>query len=111
MRPAAAQSSPWAVNDLRPDASSWTGQAKASPADWAARLRCWCRAVLRADAVVMDSLPSIRLSYLTNMKTQWRFRPTAWNLDERLGGPVSCGETDGVFPCRLRIRHGARPCP
>src|SRR3954471_13140886 len=36
---------------------------------------------------------------------------TAWNLDERLGGPVSCGETDGVFPCRLRIRHGARPCP
>src|SRR4051794_3941095 len=37
--------------------------------------------------------------------------PTAWNLDERLGGPVSCGETDGVFPCRLRIRHGARPCP
>src|SRR5215203_5373785 len=38
-------------------------------------------------------------------------RSTAWNLDERLGGPVSCGETDGVFPCRLRIRHGARPCP
>src|SRR4051794_4760939 len=37
--------------------------------------------------------------------------PTAWNLDERLGGPVSCGETAGVFPCRLRIRHGARPCP
>src|SRR3982750_1182955 len=36
---------------------------------------------------------------------------TAWNLDERLGGPVSCGETDGVFACRLRIRHGARPCP
>src|SRR4051794_36286603 len=36
---------------------------------------------------------------------------TAWNLDERLGGPVSCGETDGVFPCRLRIRHGACPCP
>src|SRR3954449_3461560 len=20
---------------------------------------------------------------------------TAWNLDERLGGPISCGETDG----------------
>src|SRR3954466_1822931 len=40
-----------------------------------------------------------------------RLLSTAWNLDERLGGPVSCGETDGVFPCRLRIRHGARPCP
>src|SRR4051794_3530741 len=39
------------------------------------------------------------------------FWATAWNLDEWLGGPGSCGETDGVFACRLRIRHGARPCP
>src|SRR5215210_1228041 len=44
-------------------------------------------------------LSELTLAY----KFKFLWASTAWNLDERLGRHVSCGETNGLIPCRLRF--------